>query len=365
MREHRACLAFLLLFAALPLVAQVQSPEIHADGRATLRLASPNAEKVELLGDWRKPGETIELTKGDDGVWSVTVDPLEPGAYIYGFSVDGEAMPDPVNPAAKLRAAGVGSLLHIPGDPPALWEARDVPHGEVRILFEKSPVLNGETRWMFVYTPPGYDQSSDRRYPTLYLLHGSNDTAAGWVMVGAANYILDNLIADGKAKPMIVVMPFGHAVPYSDREGRARNTPLFERYLLEDVMPMIESRFRTVPGRDARALVGLSMGGGQSLAIGFRHLDLFSVIGAYSAAVPRDFEKQFAKQLAAPDKLNEQLTLLWFACGRDDRLFERSEKLSELLKAKGVKHTFDATEGVHNYAAWRKYLASTAPLLFR
>ena len=290
--------------------------------------------------------------------------PLEPGAYIYGFEVDGEAVPDPRNPAPKLRVAGVGSLLQIPG--PSPWAVRDVPHGEVRILFEKSTVLNGETRWMFVYTPPGYDQSSKRNYPVLYLLHGSNDTAAGWVTVGSANYILDNLIAAGDAKDMIVVMPFGHAVPYgAPREAAARNTELFERYLLDDVMPMIESRFRAKTGSANRAIVGLSMGGGQSLAIGFNNLDMFDAIGAYSAAVPRDFEERFASHLAKADAVNKKLSLLWFACGRDDRLFERSEELSGLLKANGVRHTFKATDGVHNYAAWRAYLAETAPLLFR
>lgn len=362
----RRLLSLVLLSAAVAVAADVQSPEVLPDGRATLRYVAPKAESVTVEGDWRKPGETINMTKGADGVWTATVGPFEPGAYIYGFSVDGEAAPDPRNPAAKLRSAGVGSLLHIPGNPPALWDARDVPHGETRILFEKSKVLNGETRWMFLYTPPGYDQHPNRKYPALYLLHGSNDTAAGWVMVGAANYIFDNLIAEGKAQEMIVVMPYGHAVPYgSPREVQARNTEVFERYLLEDVMPMVESRYRVKPGSANRAIIGLSMGGGQSLTIGFDHLEMFDAIGAFSAAVPQDFEERFAKQLADPDAINSKLKLLWFACGKDDRLLERSEKLSALLKSKGVKHTFKATEGVHNYAAWRKYLAETAPLLFR
>jgi enterochelin esterase family protein len=355
-----------LLLTATIHAADIRSPELHADGRATFRLVAPKAETVTVEGDWRKPGETIAMSKDAAGVWSATAGPFEPGAYIYGFSVDGESMPDPLNPAAKLRSAGVGSLLHAAGNPPALWEARDAPHGEVRILFEKSKVLGGEHRWMFLYTPPGYDQHPNRKYPVLYLLHGSNDTAAGWVMVGAANYIFDNLIAGGKAREMIVVMPYGHAVPYgSPREQSPGNTEVFERYLLEDVMPMVQSRYRVKPGSANRAIVGLSMGGGQSLTIGFNHLDLFDAIGAFSAAAPQDFEERFAKELADPDALNKKLKLLWFACGKDDRLLERSENLSALLKKKGVKHTFKATEGVHNYAAWRKYLAETAPLLFR
>ena len=357
-------IALLALAAMSAFAADFRSPEVHDGGRATLRLQAPTAGAVTVLGDWRKPGQTIAMAKDGDGVWSATVGPLEPGAYIYGFEVDGEAVPDPRNPAPKLRVAGVGSLLQIPG--PSPWAVRDVPHGEVRILFERSTVLNGETRWMFVYTPPGYDQSGSRKYPVLYLLHGSNDTAAGWVTVGSANYIFDNLIADAKAKEMIVVMPFGHAVPYgAPRDQAVNNTELFEKYLLEDVMPMIEARFRTKPGRTNRAIAGLSMGGGQSLAIGFNNLGLFSAVAAYSAAVPREFEQRFAEQLADPDAVNEQLDLLWFACGKDDRLLDRSEKLSSLLEAKGVDHTFKATEGTHNYAAWRAYLAETAPLLFR
>ena len=219
--------------------ADIQSPEALGGGKAMLRLEAPRAEHVKVLGDWVKPGETLEMAKNDAGVWSATVGPLPPGAYIYSFEVDGRTMADPINPAAKLRSAGVGSLLYIAGDPPALWEARDVPHGEVRIHFEKSEILGDETRWMFIYTPPGYDQDRDKSYPVLYLLHGSNDTAAGWVMVGAANYILDNLIAAGKAKEMIVVMPYGHAVPYgSPSEMQAKNTELFERYLLDEIMPL-------------------------------------------------------------------------------------------------------------------------------
>ncbi|MCB1022287.1 MAG: esterase family protein [Bryobacterales bacterium] len=353
-----------LCCAAFLPAADVQSPQVRPDRTTVFRFVAPYAKAVTVEGDWRKPGETIAMTKDADGVWTATAGPFEPGAYIYGYSVDGEATPDPRNPFPKLRAAGVGSLLEIPGASP--WETRDVPHGEVRILFEKSKALHGETRWMFVYTPPGYDQNAKRKYPLLYLLHGSNDTAAGWVTVGSANYILDNLIADGKAKEMVVVMPFGHAVPYGTPPGQGpSNTDVFERYLLEDVMPLIESRFRVLPGSANRAIVGLSMGGGQSLTIGFRNLDKFDAIGAFSAAAPSDFEQQFAAELADPKGLNKKLKLLWFACGRDDRLMERSEKLHELLEAKGVRHTFKPTPGVHNYAAWREYLNEVAPLLFR
>ena len=360
----RIALLILALAGALVLsAADFESPEIHADGSATLRLQMPGAETVQVLGDWRKRDETIAMTKNAEGVWETKVGPLTPGAYIYGFEVDGEAMPDPRNPFPKLRAAGVGSLLQIPGGSP--WEVRDVPHGEVRILFEKSKAIAGETRWMFVYTPPGYDQSPKKKYPVLYLLHGSNDTAAGWVTVGSANYILDNLIAEGRAREMVVVMPFGHALPFgAPRDHKPSNTELFERYLFEDVMPLIESRFRVEKGAKNRAIVGLSMGGGQALTIGFNRMEEFSAVGALSAAVPQDFEQLFAERLANPKKINDQLDVLWFACGRDDFLFERSTQLAALLESKGVAHIWRPTEGVHNYAAWRAYLAEITPLLF-
>ncbi len=155
-----------------------------------------------------------------------------------------------------------------------MWQARDVPHGKVEINWQRSTVLNGETRWIWIYTPPGYTKETKRRYPVLYLFHGSNDVAAGWTLAGCANLILDNLLAEKKAVPMIVVMPYGHAVPFgAPREQQANNTALFEQYLLKDVVPLVESKYRTAPGREKRAIAGLSMGGGQALTIGFSHLD--------------------------------------------------------------------------------------------
>lgn len=344
--------------------ANIVSPELLPEHRATLRIRAPKAAEVTLTADWISAGTTEKLTKDDAGVWSLTVGPLEPGIYIYSFNVDGTAMADPVNPRIKLRARTSASLLEISDDAPALWQPRDVPHGAVEINWEKARAISGETRAMWIYTPPGYEKGS-RRYPVLYLLHGSNDTPAGWTMVGGANFILDNLVAEKHATPMIIVMPFGHALPFGGARGPRSNDQVFEEYLLQDVMPLVEAKYRVASGRENRAIAGLSMGGGQSLAIGFSHLDLFSAIGAFSAAVPADFENRYADALKHSAQTNARLKVLWLGCGKQDSLFPRSQKLADLFEAHQIKHTFRAIDGFHTYTVWRKFLAEMAPLLFR
>ncbi len=357
-RIHNISILFAICAASLLAQApKVVSPEVHDDKTATFRIYAPKADKVLLLGDWLKPGEEAPMTKGGDGIWTANAGPFPPGTFIYGFEVDGLQMPDPSDPAVKLRADRVGSLVTIPGD--ALWAPRDVPHGNVDINFHKSATL-GDTRWMFVYTPASYEKNKNKTYPVLYLLHGNNDTAAGWTMVGHANFILDNLIAEGKAQEMIVVMPYGHAAPY----GARNNTEMFTAYLLKDVIPMIEGKYRVKTDRENRALVGLSMGGGQAVDIGFNNLDKFSVIGGFSGAVPTDFATRFADLLAKPDAVNKKLNLLWFGVGKDDILYQRNLDFGKVLDEKGIKHTLKITEGVHNYESWRRYLATVAPLLF-
>lgn len=362
-------LALLLLasaaFAQAPQPDTLVSPEVQADRRVTFRVRAPQASDVSFYGDWMAVGSQEKMTKDAQGVWSLTVGPVPPGVYIYTFNIDGVTMADPVNPRIKLRSRTSASLLEVPGAGPGFWEPRDVPHGTVEINWQQSRVIDGTTREIWVYTPPGYEKSRSR-YPVLYLFHGSNDIAGGWTLAGRANLILDNLLAGKKLTPMIVVMPYGHAVPFgSPREMQAKNTALYEEYVLKDVMPLIESRYRIAPGRQNRAIAGLSMGGGQALHIGFGHLDLFSAVGAFSAAVPADFETRFQAALADSKTTNERLNLLWIGCGRQDSLFGRSEKLSELLKSHKVKHTFRATEGAHTYTIWRQYLSEFAPLLFR
>jgi enterochelin esterase-like enzyme len=341
----------------------VRSPEVQADRQVTFRILAPETKAVTINGDWMAPATQTPLVKDDHGVWSVTLGPLASGISIYNFTVDGLAIADPVNPKMKLRARTSASLLEVPGDGTELWEIQNVPHGKVEINYIRSPALENQTREVRVYTPPGYDANGSTKYPVLYLLHGNNDTAAGWTEVGRANMILDNLIAQKKAVPMIIVMPWGHATPYGEAQGN--NTALFEKYLLDDLIPAIDKTYRTLADREHRALVGLSMGGGQALTIGLTHFDTFSALGAYSAAVPADFETRFKAFLDDPAGANAKLKVFWIGCGKADTAFPRSEKLAAALKAHQINHTFRPSEGYHNYANWRLYLGETLPTLFR
>lgn len=363
----KACIVLIFFsavaaFGQTPRLDTLTSPEVHPDRRVTFRVRAPKASEVSLTGDWMLPETKQAMSRNEEGVWIVTLGPLEPGLAIYTVTVDGVTTPDPVNPRIKLRARTSASLVDVPSPSPQLWEPRAVPHGKVEIQWGKSKIT-GDTRAYYVYTPPGYERGRFNRYPVLYLLHGNNDTAAGWTDVGKANFILDNLIAEKKAAPMIVVMPWGHAVPYGG--AQSNNTATFERYLVEEIMPQVEAKYLVARGREKRAIVGLSMGGGHALHIGLGHLDLFSSVGAFSSAVPRDFENRFKTVLDDPKTTNRKLKLLWIGCGRQDAAFERNQKLSELLTKNGVNNTFHATEGLHNFAIWRKYLIEIVPLLFR
>ncbi len=362
----RTCFQILLL-APMLVMAQTNrtdslvSPEVHPDHRVTFRVRALKASAASLSGDWMPAGTELTMERSEQGVWSVTAGPLEPGIAIYTFTVDGITMADPVNPRLKVRARTSASLVDIPGIPPELWQARDVPHGIVEVNWEKSAVT-GDTRAYYVYTPPGYDQNPSARYPVLYLLHGNNDTAAGWTDVGKANFIADNLLAEKKAPPMLIVMPWGHALPYAGPQGS--NTVMVERYLMDEVIPQVERKYRVASGREHRAIAGLSMGGGHSLQIGLSHLDLFSSVSAFSAAVPANFENRFNSLLGDPAGTNAKLKLFWIGCGQEDSLFERSRNLSTILTTHKIQHTFRATPGLHNYALWRRCLVEIMPLIF-
>jgi enterochelin esterase family protein len=352
----------LFLAVALPLFGQ---PDILPDHRVVFHIAAPKAAEVVFTADWLL--DSPKMTKDDKGVWSVTLGPLEPGSYIYSYTVDGVAMADPVNPRIKLRARGSGSLFEVPGETAELWQPRGVPHGKVEINWQRSTVLNGETRQFWIYTPPGYDADLTRKYPVLYLLHGSNDTPAGWTTAGTANFIFDNLIAEKKAVPMIVVMPFGHAVPINAGRGGANNTLLYESYLLKDVLPYVDSNYRTLQSPESRAVAGQSMGGEQALVYGFSHPDLFGAIGALSPSMPRELAERWAPVLADnPKTTNSKWKVIWIGCGRTDpQHLTASRRIAATLEEHGIKHVYWETEGAHNYALWQRQLVQFVPLLFR
>lgn len=340
------------------------SPEVFPDHRVTLRLAAPKAAEVTFKGDWHN--DPLKMEKGADGVWSVTVGPLAPAAYIYSFTVDGVTIADPVNPRVKLRARTSGSIFEIPAEPAGLAEAREVPHGTVEINWHKATTLGGETRQVWVYTPPGYAEEPNRRYPVLFLLHGSNDRPAGWVDVGGIQFIADNLIAEKKAVPMIIAMAFCHALPFGQPAPAGRsNTAAFEDYLMRDVVPLVEGRYRTAAGRTNRAIAGQSMGGEQSLTIFFNHLDYFSSVGAFSPARYNGFEGRHAALLADAAATNAKVDVLWIGCGRQDSLFAGAERLAALLEKNQVYHVWYPTEGAHNYAMWRQHAVQFLPRIFQ
>jgi enterochelin esterase family protein len=266
----------------------------------------------------------------------------------------------------KTGVRGTSSQVEVPADRPLYYDPRPVPRGVVHVHWYESNSL-GSLRSVYVYTPPGYE-SGRSRCPVFYLLHGAGDTESGWVTVGRANVILDNLIAEGKARPMVVVMPFGHTQASMGLGSTALANPdrsLFTRDLLEDVMPLVERLYRVSNQPDQRAIAGLSMGGGQALNIGLTRLDTFGWIGAFSSALMRmEPEKTFAGLLADPAASNKKLHLLWIACGKQDNLFEANQRFSELLNKHQVKHTFVATEGAHQWRVWRRYLNEFVPLLF-
>jgi enterochelin esterase family protein len=332
----------------------------------TFRLRAPKANEVTVSGEWG--GQPQALTKDEQGVWSATIGPLAPEIYGYSFSVDGLRIADPGNSALKPMRSPTTSILEVPGQPPLIHEFQNVPHGTVRYHWYASKSL-GVRRSLHVYTPPGYDKETQTRYPVLYLFHGSGDNDATWAVLGRAHLVLDNLLAQERVKPMVVVMTDGHAALPQVSGGVtpnmvSRNVEDFGRDLLEDVLPFVEASYRVKKERTQRAIAGLSMGGGQSLTIGLNHLDLFAWVGGFSSFL-RNPETTIAKTLADAKGTNEKLKLLWIACGKDDRLIEQAQQMSALLKERDIRHEFLATEGNHSWPVWRRYLADFAPLLFR
>lgn len=363
-------IAFIFGFAAAAQTppAPVVSPEVRSDNTVTFRFRAPNVKEVALSLE----GATKDLTmqKDDEGVWSVTTEPLTPDFYGYAFVADGVHLIDPSNALMKPNLLNTTSQVHVAGAGLA-WEVGDVPHGEVHHHFYKSGVV-GDQRDFYVYTPPGYDARGKQSYPVLYLLHGFSDDASGWTAVGRANVILDNLIAQGKTKPMIVVMPLGYGAPeilrggfgaFRNTELRDRNFAKFSEALLGEVLPRVESEYLVKKDRNSRAIAGLSMGGSESLLTGLNNLDKFAWVGAFSSGgIPEEFDKDFPGLDA---KANAQLKLLWIACGVDDRLIELNRKLRTWLEAKGIHKTDIETPGAHTWMVWRRNLVAFTGQLFR
>ena len=350
------------------------SPEVHPDRTVTLRFRAPNTTQVEVVGEILQGKGSLPMTKDEDGVWTATLGPLPPEIWIYNFRVQGIDVADPSNPAIKPVPPGfpMSSFVEVPGDTPAFYDSRPVPHGEVRMVLYESKTM-GVTRWIWIYTPPNYGKGS-AKYPVLYLLHGNGEAQNGWVMNGRANIILDNLIADKKAQSMVVVMPQGHALQGANVGPLVRltgETDMFSKRfppdLLQEVIPLVERNYRVYTDADHRAIAGLSMGGGQALSIGLARTDLFHYVLGFSGAVGGPFmnaETEFGEALSEPAVLNSRIRLLWVSCGKQDFLYQANRQFVDMLKSKGVNVLFRETEGSHVWSVWRNYLNETAPMLF-
>jgi enterochelin esterase-like enzyme len=383
----------------------VVSPEVTPDRHLTFRIYAPQAQAIRLAaGDIPGVGQTTQLTKGENGVWEVTIGPIDPGAYRYNFNVDGVSTIDPRNHATSESNTNVWSLVVVPGS--EFMDTKDVPHGAVADVTYNSTAL-GAFRRMHVYTPPGYETGT-AKYPVFYLLHGAGDSDDAWTSVGRAGFILDNLIASGKAKPMIVVMPAGHTSRGTVAGGVVGRsaTQDFVKDFTTDVMPYVGKHYRVLTDRAHTAIAGLSMGGTQTLNVAIPHLEQFGYVGVFSSgliggfpelapagrggpatpppstasapgapaagAAPRpggptlaaDWARQNAATLDNP-ALRKGLKLLWFATGKDDGLIATSNATVELLKKHGLNATFKESPGGHTWINWRNYLDEFVPQLFQ
>jgi enterochelin esterase-like enzyme len=372
---------------------QVTSPEIATDGRITFRLFAPSAQSVRLVTPGDIPGVARTpptFTKSDAGVWEATVGPIDPGAYRYTFNVDGLATIDPRNPLTTESINNAWSFVYVPGSDTR--DTKNIPHGGVTIVNYYSTAL-GRMRRMHVYTPASYDATTEK-LPVFYLLHGAGDSDDAWTSVGRAGFILDNLIASGKAKPMVVVMPAGHTMrtpPAGGPIGRAASEE-FVRDFLTDIVPYVEKHYRVLTDRAHTAIAGLSMGGGQTLNIGFQHLEKFGYIAVMSSGLigafpglpgvnrgappppappagtgppsAADWERAHAAALDNP-ALKKGLSMLWFSTGSDDGLLATTKATVELLQKHGFSPTFKESPGGHTWINWRNYLNEIAPQLFQ
>ena len=374
------------------------SPEVNADRTVILRLLAPKATQMNVTGELLIGAQPAPMTKGDDGIWTITMPAVPPDVYTYAFSVDGVNTPDPRNPWVKLvSATGLASQVEVPGEGPQFWDSKPVPHGLLQIVTYESKAL-GATRQAYVYTPPDYNRSNTR-YPVLYLLHGGGDLDPGWSMTGRAHIIMDNLIAEKKARPMVVVMPVargggslglgpsgmspgikaaGNIVPGGPGRaggpggGRARGAAgaggagPFAQDFVGDLMPLVEKTFRVSTRPEDRAIAGLSAGGAATVNTAFSRPELFKYVVIMSAGAGQNVEASYPKFFANSAAAAKQWKLLWLGAGDADFALNGTKALDEVLNKHGVKHPLNIRPGYrHEWRLWRQDLWEFAPLLFQ
>jgi enterochelin esterase-like enzyme len=362
----------------------VRSPVLLQNNMVKFNLYAPSAREVAVTGEWMtgfgsisldggkmKEGPLVseKLVRGDSGIWTITLGPIKPEIYSYNFIVDGVKITDPGNVLSKRDGIKIFSVLLIRGKESELYAVNNVPHGTIHKIWYNSPVL-GLYRRMYIYTPPGYEKSTTG-YPVLYLLHGGTIDEEAWTTLGNANQILDNLISQGKAKPMIIVMPNGNPdqaaapgeTPLETTSAGIISNGLFEKSLISDIIPFIESTYRVVGTKENRAIAGLSMGGGHTLKIILDNPDKFDYIGVFSAGL-RTATPETAKQLKALESSNPKL--FWVGCGVEDPLaYTGTKNLVELLNNYHFNLVYRESRGGHTWTNWRIYISEFAPLLFK
>lgn len=367
--RYALLLSVLLCWTTILIAQSIHSPEVHPERTVTFRLQGPSAGRAEVRLELASGMTTLAMSKDAGGLWSATSAPLPADLYSYKLAVDGLEIVDPAVREFVPNFFDQGGLFTVPGTPAELWEETDVPHGALQHRFYSSKLLNGKSDF-FVYTPPGFDAKQGTKYPVLYLLHGYSDMANAWTVMGRANFILDNLMAQGKVKPMIVVMPFGYGTPkLLERGWKLEHDPLWrmniERFsdvLLTEIVPQIEKDYPVQANSNARAIAGLSMGGAESLYIGLNHLEAFAWVAPMSAAVFDDPGAMFPN--LNPTQA-AKMKLLWIACGKDDGLLSNNRQLKGWLSSRQIRFQSVETDGAHTWQVWRRNLVALAPLLFR
>jgi enterochelin esterase-like enzyme len=388
-KRNRLSLIFLALSIFYPLQAQlltrntIISPQVLPDNTVTFRLYAPTATNVSISGEWTQDNrKQVQMVRNDTGLWVTTTGPLKPEFYSYSFLVEGVSVIDPSNPRVLRDGSRYSSLLIVPGEVSDKYIVKDVAHGTLSKVWYDSPSLKLKRR-MFVYTPAGYEDGT-QKYPVLYLLHGGGGDEEQWSTLGRTVEIMDNLISGGTVKPMIVVMPNGNAnqsesvsenmaVPSSPIPG-APSSGLFESSLVKDIIPFIESKYRVLNGKDNRAIAGLSMGGGQTFNIGMKNIDTFSWIGVFSSGMfggvqggypAFDPEKLVPGLLTRSDSFNKSLKLFYISVGLQDPRYGPTQKAISIFRDNKLNVVSTSFPGDHCWAVWRLSLCDFAPMLFK
>lgn len=353
---YTAFLLFLSIqFTCAQRAPRLSSPDVSPDNSVTFRYYSPNSKNVFLSTEILK--DKLAMNKDDKGVWTVTLPKVKPDIYPYSFIVDGVEVADPNNTYVFANERFKRSIVDVPGNKPLIHALKNVPHGKISYRFYNSKTLN-KTRRVLVYTPPGFNSQESKKYPVLYLIHGGSDTEETWTKVGRANLIADNLIADGKAKPMIIVMPYGNVRPAP--------MPDFTKDIINDIIPFIESSYPVYNDSEHRAIAGFSVGGGQTLNIGLTNTDKFSYISSYAPyTATEEFAKNFTNWNPDAKKINEQLKLFTISVGKDDFLYESVKGNIAMFKSKNIDIETLIVPGGHTWMNCKLYLTNTLQQIFK